>query len=220
MNFVMSRKWLLLLLSVGAGLSANSAEAQRVLPTLFREQRSMSIRDPSQLAPARVPESPIPSTVSNPQPDLEPFLLSLDEAIRASLQNMNVVRVLAGITATTSGRTIYDPAVINNNIDQQNAQFDPTLKINNAWNRLENPSSIFDALNPGSSLITGLRTDNFRTSTDLTKVNALGGTWDLGVNATPSRIQPGLFPLNPSTSSSTSLSYTDRKSTRLNSSHG
>ena len=204
----MYRQLLILMLVICLMVPAEFAHAQTVLPTFFREQRSISVRDPSQLPRSRIPESPPPSTVSNPQPDLQTVYLSLDEAIRAALGNTEVVRVLTGTTATTSGRTIYDPAVTNTTIDQQNARFDPTFSINNTWNRLENPQAIFDPAIPGQSLITGLRNDNFNSSTNLTKQNALGGTLGLGVNVTPSRTQPGEFPLNPQTQSSTNLSYT------------
>ncbi len=207
----MVRNSLILLLPVCLALSADSAQAQRVLPTLFREQRSISVRDPSQLQRTRIPDSPPPSRVSDPQPDLQPFHLSLDEAIRTALQNTEVVRVLAGVTATTSGQTIYDPAVANTSIDEQNALFDPKFSIDNNWNRLDKPTASFlDPLIPGLSEITRSRNDNFLTSSRLTKKNALGGTWELGVDASPSRTQPGAIPLplNPQTSSSTSLSYT------------
>ncbi len=207
----MVRNSLILLLPVCLALPADSAQAQRVLPTLFREQRSISVRAPSQLQRTPIPNSPPPSRVSDPQPDLESFHLSLDEAIRTALRNTEVVRVLAGVTATTSGRTIYDPAVTNTGIDEQNALFDPSLKIDNNWNRLDKPSASFLVPPvPGQSMITGSRSDNFTTSTGLTKTNALGGIWDLNVLAIPSRLQPGPdpFPLNPQTSSSTSLKYT------------
>ena len=204
----MVRKSLILLLPVCLALVADSAHAQRVLPTLFPEQRSISIRDPSQLQKTRIPDSPPPSKVSDPQPDLQPFYLSLDEAIRTALQNTEVVRVLAGVTATTSGQTIYDPAVTNTGIDEQNARFDPTLGLKNTWNRLETPSASPDTLDPTRSVITGLRTDNFNSTTSLSKQNTLGGIWDLDINTTPSRMQPGSFPLNPQTRSSTSIGYT------------
>ena len=209
----MIRKALIFLLTVSTALSANIAAAQRLFPTLFSEQRAISVRDPSQLVRTPLPDSPLPSTVSNLQPELETLSLSLDEAIRTSLQNMNVVRVLSGVTATASGRTIYDPAVVNTGIDEQNATFDPKLQILNSWNRLENPTSIFDPTNPDPdhperSLITGVRADNFRTSANVNKKNALGGMWDLDVNASPSRTRPSLFPLNPQTTSSTSIGYT------------
>ncbi len=208
----MIRNSLILLLLVCLALSADSAQAQHVLPTLFREQRSISVRDPSQLQRTRIPDSPPPSRVSDPQPDLQPFHLSLDEAIRTALQNTEVVRVLAGVTATTSGRTIYDPAVTNTSIDEQNALFDPKFSIDNNWNRVDKPTGVFgpipaDPLLPRPSFITGSRNDNFLTSSRLTKKNALGGLWELGVDASPSRTQAAL-PLNPQTSSSTSLGYT------------
>ena len=188
--------------------AAKSADAQRLVPTFFPEQRSISVRDPSQLARSRIPDSLPPSTVSNPQPELQPIQLSLNDAIRMSIGNVDVVRVLAGTTATNSGRTIYDPAVTNTTIDQQNARFDPVLSVNNTWNRLENPQAVFDPIIPGQSLITGVRNDSFHTSTNLTKQNAFGGTFGVGFDATPSRTSPGTFPLNPQTRSSTNVNYT------------
>lgn len=188
--------------------AAETAEAQRLVPTFFREQRSISIRDPSELAPSRIPESLRPSTVSNPQPELQPVDLSLDDAIRMSIGNVDVVRILTGTTATNSGRTIYDPAVTNTSIDQQNAQFDPTLTLNETWRRLENPAEVFDPGFPGQSLITGVRNDTFQSSANLTKQNAFGGTFGVGLDASPTRYAPGPFPLNPVTRSSTNLNYT------------
>jgi len=213
----MVRNLLILLLPVCLALSADSAQAQRVLPTLFREQRSISVRDPSQLQRTPIPDSPPPSKVSDQQPDLQPFHLSLDEAIRTAMQNTEVVRVLAGVTATTSGKTIYDPAVANTSIDERHALFDPTFSIDNNWNRVKKPTAKFgpdipDPDNPGMfipgpPLITGSRTDNFDSIANLTKKNALGGTWDWGIATTPQRFHPDSFPLNPETRSSTSLSY-------------
>jgi len=206
----MVRNLLILLLPVCLALSADSAQAQRVLPTLFREQRSISVRDPSQLQRTPIPDSPPPSKVSDQQPDLQPFHLSLDEAIRTAMQNTEVVRVLAGVTATTSGKTIYDPAVANTSIDERHALFDPTFSIDNNWNRVKKPTASFlDPLNPMESFISGTRIDNFSTSADLSKQNALGGIWNFDFTADPTRTQTGLIPipLNPQTSSSTSLSY-------------
>ena len=198
----------LIALMICLAATAKSAEAQRLVPTFFPEQRSISVRDPSQLARSRIPDSLPPSTVSNPLPELQPIQMSLDEAIRMSIGNVDVVRVLAGTTATNSGRTIYDPAVTNTSIDQQNARFDPTLSVNNTRNRLENPVAIFDPPPPGNSSITGNRQDSFVTSTNLTKQNAFGGTFGVGFDASPTRITPGTFPLNPQTRSSTNINYT------------
>ena len=192
-------------------VAAQPAAAQRLVPTFFPEQRSIIVRAPSQLVPSRLPVSLPPSTVSNPQPELQPVQLSLDDMIRMSLGNVDVVRILAGTTATNSGRTIYDPAITNTAIDQQNAQFDPTLSVSNTWNRMENPQAIFDPLAappPTSSIITGVRNDFFNTSTNLTKQNAFGGTFGVGFDATPSRLSPGTYPLNPQTRSSSNINYT------------
>ena len=188
--------------------AAKSAEAQRLVPTFFPEQRSINVRDPSQLQKSRIPDSLPPSSVSNPLPELQPIQLSLDDAIRMSIGHVDVVRVLAGTTATNSGRTIYDPAATNTAIDQENAIFDPTLSINNTRNRLENPLSVFDPMNPGQSLITGFRNDSFNTSTNLTKQNAFGGTVGVGFDASPTQFTPGTFPLNPVNRSSTNINYT------------
>src|SRR4051812_32800114 len=75
------------------------------------EQRTLDIRDPSQLPAAYVPPIPEPATVTNPAPAVNPRELSLDEAIRIALANSKVVRVLAGAGAVSSGQTIYDPAI-------------------------------------------------------------------------------------------------------------
>ena len=201
----------LIALLICLAATAKSADAQRLVPTFFPEQRSINVRDPSQLARSRIPDSLPPSTVSNPQPELQPIRLSLDDAIRMSIGNVDVVRILAGTTATNSGRTIYDPAVTNTSIDQQNATFDPTLSVNNTWNRLENPNAIFDPLPPlplDKARIVGSRQDSFVTSTNLTKQNAFGGTFGVGFDAAPTRITPGPFPLNPQSRSSTNINYT------------
>lgn len=198
----------LIALLICLATAAKSADAQRLVPTFFPEQRSINVRDPSQLARSRIPDSLPPSSVSNPQPELQPIQLSLDDAIRMSIGNVDVVRVLAGTTATNSGRTIYDPAVTNTTIDQQNATFDPMLSINNTRKRLENPLEVFDPMNPGQSLITGFRNDTFNTSTNLTKQNAFGGTFGVGFDASPTRYTPGTFPLNPVNRSSTNINYT------------
>ncbi len=188
-------------------LSAKSACAQRVFPTLCPEQRTVQVRDPSQFAKYRMPDSVPPPTVSS-NVELEPFPVSLDDVIRISLERTDVVRILTGTTAVSSGQTIYDAAITNTTIDQNNARFDPTLSVTNAWNHLQDPQAIFDPIIPGQSLIAGLRNDSFTSSTNLTKLNAFGGTSGFGWNSTDSRTQPGLFPLNPQTTTSANLNYT------------
>ena len=70
---------------------ATSARSQEPWRLIFPEQRRMEIRDPSQLPRARLPEMPAPATVSHPGGHLEPWNLSLDEAIRIALENADVI---------------------------------------------------------------------------------------------------------------------------------
>ena len=198
---------LVALLLIVFSQSANSACAQTVLPTLLPEQRSISVRDPSQLTRYRMRDSASPPTVSSTA-ELTPQPVSLDDVIRMSLERTDVVRVLAGTTATSSGQTIYDAAVTNTTIDQANATFDPVVSINNTWTRLNTPSAIFDPSDPTQSLILGTRSDLFTTSTTLTKQNALGGTLGFGYTATDSQFLPGQSALNPQSANSTNINYT------------
>ncbi len=170
------------------------------------EQTQLSIRDPQQLAPLQVPDSVAPPTVSRPLPqDAPAWELSLDDALRLALENTRVVRILGGLTATNSGRTIYDVAVTHTAIDQQTARFDPRLQLTNNVNRFESPSAALDPLNPGQSVIGGLRTDDVNTRVDLAKTLTSGGTASVGVNSAPTRFQPGQFPLNPQNRSALEL---------------
>lgn len=175
--------------------SAQLTQAQRLLPTLFPEQRTIRVRDPADLPHYALPETPPPPTVYQRDQPQEPVFLSLDEAIRTALRNDDVVRVLAGTTAVASGSTIYDAAITNTAIDEQNARFDPRLTVNQSWNRNETPS--FDPLTPP-------RTDNYSVDASITKDNALGGTWRLGANTSPTRLPSGLSTASPSAD----LSYT------------
>ena len=175
--------------------SSKFAQAQRVLPTLFPEQRTIRVRDPGELPRYSLPNIPPPQTVRRRDEPQEPVFLSLDEAIRTGLRNGQVVRVLAGTSAVASGSTIYDAAITNTQIDEQNARFDPRLTVNQSWNRNETPS--FDPLTPP-------RTDNYTVDASITKDNALGGTWRVGANTNPTHLPSGLTTAAPSAD----LSYT------------
>ena len=188
--------------------SSEFAFAQRRLGTIFPERRSVEVREPHQLPRYQMPTAAAPSTVSRPIADLEPQLLALDGSIRTSMRNLDVVRVLSGVTASNSGRSIYDIALTHTQIDQQQARFDPLLSVDNNWNVLENPQAIFDPLPPNNPLITGAQTRNFNTSTRLSKTDLTGGNFVFGVDATPAYTHPGSFALNPLTRSSTFVSYT------------
>ena len=193
----MTRLWASLLAAAALVLlllPAKYAHAQRVLPTLFPEQRSIRVRDPAELPRYAFPDMPPPQTVDRRR-DEQPLFLSLDEAIRTALRNDEVVRVLAGTTAIASGSTIYDAAITNTRIDEENARFDPRVTVNQSWNRRETPSFV-PTIPP--------RTDEYNVDAAITKDNALGGSWRVGATASPSRIPSGA-----STSpSSADLSYT------------
>ncbi|WP_010585318.1 TolC family protein [Schlesneria paludicola] len=198
---------LLAVLLIVFSQSAKSASAQRVLPTLLPEQRSISVRDPSQLTKYRMRDSVPPPTVSSTA-ELTPMPVSLDDVIRLSLEHTDVVRILAGATAQSSGQTIYDAAVTNTTIDQANATFDPVVSVTNTWTRLNSPNAIFDPFDPTRALIPGNRSDLFTSATTLTKQNALGGVAGFGYTSTNSQFLPGLSPLNPQTANSANINYT------------
>ncbi|MBC7854439.1 MAG: TolC family protein [Pirellulaceae bacterium] len=190
--------------------TAQLSSTQHILPpTYFPEQRNIQVRDPSQLPRYDLPDLPSPPTVTNRTQDLEPRYITLDEAIRTALGNARVVRVLAGTTAVASGSTIYDAALTNTSIDRENARFDPTVTVNQSFNRLESPFAVPDPLDPANrSLITGTGNQNYNLGVGVTKQNAYGGTAALDVTSNTDRLSPGIFPLNPATRSSAGLSYT------------
>ena len=187
---------------------APATPAHDFWPLILPEQTEIAVRDPTELGVATIPRTPPPPTVTDPQFDAPPSQLALDEAINTALMNTEVVRVLAGVSASSSGRTVYDVAISNTQVDQEQATFDPSAIANNSWLRSESPFAVFDPLNPGASLITGNRSDRHLFDFGLSKRTSVGGTIDFGVNTNQRRLRPGLFPLNPEGQSSVDLSYT------------
>jgi outer membrane protein TolC len=187
--------------------SAKFANAQGVLQFVFPEERAIEIRDPAELRPARIPNTPPPPTVSTRE-ELPPRYLSLDEAIRSGLANSEVVRVLNGVSAGASGRTIYDPAIQSTTVDDARAAFDPTVRANNSFNRVDRPSN-----SNGTSII-GPQGDNYNLDFGMSKKTVTGGAFNLGVNVLPSRqaqdpfVLPNPTFLNPRTTSSADMSFT------------
>ncbi len=157
---------------------------------------------------ARFPDLPPPRTVDNLRPDAEPERLSLDDAIRTALQNTNVVRILAGVTAVSSGQTIYDAAISNTQIDTARARFDPTFQLNNNFFRSDTPQGVFDPVDPTRAQIIGLPSHFYDMQMGLAKNTVTGGTASLNVNAIPTRDEFPVNPLNPRTPSSTEMSFT------------
>jgi outer membrane protein TolC len=188
---------------------ARFAPAQYPYRIIYPEQRRIDYRDPSQFPPIPPPPSSPPPTVSIlPSGDTRYF--ALDDAIRTSLANARVIRVLAGVGAVSTGRTIYDTAITNTTIDEELGRFDPFLQVNNNWDHIELPSAVFlDPDNPlAGSAIVGPPQDRYRLNVAVTKDNPLGGQWQLGVNVTEQRFPLSVLPLNPQTRSDAAISYT------------
>ena len=184
------------------------ASAQEPWRVIMPEQRNIEIRDPARLPRARLPNVPPPPTVINPQANLPAHNLTLDEAIRIGLANSKVIRVLAGQTAVSSGETIYDPAITNTTIDQARGRFDPAVAVQNKFTRAATPQALFNPLSPGQVIIQGPHIDDNNTQVGVTKLNPLGGTASLGVNADTTRYSVNGLPLNPSMANSVDLGYT------------
>jgi outer membrane protein TolC len=197
-----------LAVSLALFAAARPATGQGPYRIIYPEQRTIEYRDPSQFPFIPLPPSSPPATVTRP-PTEDVRYLSLDDAIRICLENDEVVRVLTGVTAVSSGQTIYDPAITNTLIDQEQARFDPFLTVNNAWDRIDLPSAFFlDPTNPAAgSAIGNLRTDDYRLNVGVTKENPLGGQWDFGLSVVNERFGQ-LAPLNPQTTSNMNLGYT------------
>lgn len=180
-------KFLIGLLTPACLLGSAAVHAQQLQDPwqfILTEQRSIEIRDPSQLRKAaRIPMVSRPPTVADPQFDAPPRNLSLSEAINTGLANLDVVRVLAGVTAVSRGQTVYDVAITNNQIDQQQSAFDPNLRTDNGWSRNESPSAVFDPLDPTRSIITGGRSDGYAFDFGLSKRTVTGGVIDFRTNS-------------------------------------
>lgn len=174
---------------------------------ILPEQRCIPGRRPETLPQLPIPDIPPPRTVEAPGDELPAVYLSLDEAIAIALENAEVIRVLAGVGAASSGQTIYDPAIATPAIDDARSIFDPQVTLNNTWTRVEPPVAFFDPMAPGGVAIGGTRADRYDLALDVTKQNTTGGTAGLRVTTDRSQFQPGAFPLNPESNSGVELSY-------------
>jgi outer membrane protein TolC len=185
-----------------AVLPPPSLQAQGLRSSVLPEQRRLVIRDPSELPTAPLPDVGPPHTVAQRDDKLTTMAISLDDAIRIALQNAEVIRVLAGVSASTSGRTIYDVAISNTAIDEQNSIFDPQLDFTVGHGKADRPSGP-DLTN---TFITGSSTDSVDTSLDLTKRMYNGSNLGLSLKTSRSRFEPGAFPLDPEGKSGLELS--------------
>lgn len=207
---------MLLFLAVG-GCGATTHEVLRniVLP----EERTIAYRETSELPSVPIPANVPPRTVLDPRPETPEWALSLDEAIRIAIERSRVVRVLTGITAVSSGQTVYDAAITHTTIDQALARFDAVLAQNNTWSRTNTPTASNDLTDFTRSIITSTPVESYQSNLSLTKTNVLGGQLGLNYIENPVRFPngsgsinpffPGLaVPLNPQTTRNVSLNYT------------
>lgn len=190
----------------------NLFEAQFVDGVILPEQKSIAIRHPDQLPPAPIPQVPPPRTVTEPaEKTTTEWRISLDEAIKLALVNARVVRVLTGVSAVSSGRTIYDVAISNTAIDQQQARFDPTVNVREQVIHTDNPAASFDLFGPVAAFL-GSTGNQIRSDVGVTKTNVLGGQWSLNWVENPSYLladNPAFrTPLYPQNQSLVEVGYT------------
>ena len=106
------------------------------------------------------------------------------------MENSKVVRVFTGLGAANSGRTIYDAAIANTAIDQQQARFDPRLTAEKSHTRDETPNFGEDLASPFGIGAVGLRGDTDRSAVGVEKVNPFGGLARLGLRQRHAAIAP------------------------------
>jgi outer membrane protein TolC len=185
-----------------------TAEHRRIVEAgWLPEQQTLAVRDPDGLPPASLGQVPAPVTVASEPPAPEPLNLSLNDAVRITLENAKAIRVFTGLGASNSGRSIYDAAIANTAIDQQQARFDPVLTASKTRTRTDVPALVADPAGPFGVGIGGPRIDNDRTAVGLSKLNTLGGR--LGLNLVENSIDTAPpAGLNPQHRKNLELSYT------------
>ncbi len=191
-----SRKIIGLLLAICATCTNRGVVAQFNILGVLPEQREIVRQDPADLPRVRIPADATPPPTVSRRPEPAPQAsLELDVAIRQALDNTDVVRVLAGVGAASSGQTIFDPAIATARIDQQQAIFDPSINVRNDFLRDE-PVAL------------GNRLDTYNLQLGASKPLITGGRFDVGMDVNRNRQRPTNRLLNPQTQSSASLSVT------------
>jgi len=209
-------------LSTAAAVNSVCAQ-EKIIRILPPDEKTIKVREPESIPHVRIPDTADPPTVSNPQWDTSVQTLGLDEAIRVTLANSQVIRVLSGVTAASSGATIYDTAIVDTSIDTAKARFDPTVSVQNTFTRTDTPSGQIDPLDPSQAFIPSIPVSGYDMNLGLSKINSFGGTTSLGVNVNPTltrinipfmiavppgTVSPFSLPLNPQTPTSVTLGYT------------
>lgn len=186
---------------------ASTLHAQRDRLLIPNEQGCLQVRDTGDYCPAPLPRSLTPPTVSTKE-GVPEWPLSLDEAIRIALKNADVVRVLSGVGAASSGQTIYSPGIVNTGIDQARATFDPNVSVRNDFARNERPVAFADPFDPMRTLIGGTRSDDYQLAFNMSKrfMNGADANFAAGTNRT--RLSNFAGALNPRSDSGVSFSLT------------
>ena len=143
---------------------------------IYPEQRQIEYRCPHGIF--RLPPTNCtvpPATVKNTMADREVYLLSLDEAIQLALCNAEVIRVLLGQSAASSGNTIYDPAISNTQVDVARGRFDPSLDLQNTYGHTELPFGIPDLVDPSGARIDAFEVDAYNLGLGLSQTKSGGG---------------------------------------------
>lgn len=161
------RMVLFVLVAVFAGSSVCRAQLQD-------DERRIRWHEAERLSVFRRSEGPAPVTVATAEATQAERLMTLDEAIRLTLQHSEAIRVLAGVSAVSSGQTIYDTAIAVTPIDQAKAVFDPVFSANSSFRHTE-----FPGLNALGSSIVRSQTAGNDSGVSLRDLNTLGGTVDL-----------------------------------------
>ena len=175
------------------------------------EQHSMQFSAPGSLSGFQRATTPVPVTVASPDAQQFEYFLSLDEAIRTALQHSEVVRVLTGLSASSSGRTIYDTAIATTAIDQAVGRFDPVFSANSSFRQNNSPVAIPDPLDPFGARIGASTSDGTDLSAALRKTNRLGGLGEFRAADSWNQFGPGLpgaGRLDPTHRPSLEISYT------------
>ena len=161
------RMVLFVLVAVFAGSSVCRAQLQD-------DERRIRWHEAERLSVFRRSEGPAPVTVATAEATQAERLMTLDEAIRLTLQHSEAIRVLAGVSAVSTGQTIYDTAIAVTPIDQAKAVFDPVFSANSSFRHTE-----FPGLNALGSSIVRSQTAGNDSGVSLRDLNTLGGTVDL-----------------------------------------
>ena len=156
-------------------LAVLAVHADRVSAQLIDEdEKHIRWHQDEQVSLFRRGIGPAPVTVATRDAADPERFVSLDEAIQMALQHSEVIRVLTGVSASSSGQTIYDTAIATTPIDQAKARFDPVFSANSSFRHNESPF-----LNLLGTNILGAQTGGSDQSAALSDLNQFGGTASL-----------------------------------------